>query len=96
MYISIRACGISISYPICYTSPSITSWYTVESACFYIHWLTSSGILDRWAGDCHLGFWKGDDPDARIKDPARYEKLCTHRSTSLRNFLASGIIGDPF
>ena len=47
----------------------------------------SCGILDRWAGDCHLGFWKGGDPDARLKGPSRYENMRTHRSASFRNFL---------
>ena len=61
----------------------------MESACFYIHWLLSCGLLETWVGDCHLGFWKGGDPDSRLKDAQRHDRLCSQRSESLRAFIRS-------
>ena len=61
----------------------------MEAACFYLRWLLSSGILDHWAGDRHLGFWRGDNPDARVKDGKKYGDLCSRRSSSLRGFVRS-------
>ena len=47
--------------------------------------------------DIFSGFWKGDAPDAKVKNPAKYEELCRRRAARARSFITSDIIsGDVF
>ena len=37
-------------------TPIVSRWYALESASYFLHWLSAFGLLVPWCGNCYLYF----------------------------------------